>query len=73
MKTYLSVWLNSDGASPSEITQRLLGMGFRPMKGNYDYVYDWNKKATIDEAINLAEQVHQTLKGLNVLFKLESL
>ena len=72
MKSYLSLWFNSEGARPMEVTDRLLGMGFRPMKGNYDYAYDWQKKATMDEAIMLAEKVHSTLKGCNVAFKLET-
>ena len=73
MKSYLTVWFNSDGASPVEITDRLMSMGFQPQKGNYDYIYNWGKKPTTDDALELANQVHLTLKGCNVLFKIESL
>ena len=73
MRSYLSIWFSSDGTRPSEITQRLLSMGFRPMKGNYDYVYDWTESPNTEKAISLTEQVHATLKGCNVRFKMETL
>ena len=70
MKTYLTLWFSSEGERPVEITSRLMGMGFRPVKGEFDYVYDWDKKATLEQAMNLADQVHITLKGCNVNFKI---
>lgn len=72
MKSYLTVWFNSDGAKPMEITDRLMGMGFKPIKGNFDFVYDWDKKATVEQAINLADQVHITLKGTKTSFRMET-
>jgi hypothetical protein len=47
-------------------------MGFEPMKGYYDHVYDWKKQVTIDEILQLSDNVHQTLKGLKVTYKLET-
>ena len=73
MKTYLILWFNSDGSKPYEITQRLLGLGFRPVRGNYDYAYEWDKKATMDDIIRFADKVQLTLKGMNVLFRIETL
>ncbi|MEM0372689.1 MAG: hypothetical protein QXO69_02510 [archaeon] len=72
MKSYLSIWFNSEGARPMEITDRLMGMGFRPIKGEHDYVYDWGKQATVEDAMNLIDQVHMTLKGCKVNFKLDT-
>jgi hypothetical protein len=72
MKTYLVVWFNSDGGRSSEITERLLSMGFRPVRGNFDYVYDWGSNVGVDEAIRIGDQVHETLKGCNVSFKIET-
>ena len=43
MKTYLIVWFNSEGAKPSDITERLLSMGFQPVEGEYDYLYNWDR------------------------------
>ena len=73
MKSYLSVWFNSDGANPTEITERLMSMGFKPQKGEYDYVYDWEYQPKTEDALDLANKVKATLKGCNVLFKIETL
>jgi len=72
MRTYLNVWFNSEGERASRITERLMSMGFRPMHGNYDYVYDWARIASMQESLALGDQVHETLKGCNVVFKLET-
>jgi len=47
-------------------------MGFRPVHGNYDHVYDWGKQASIDELIGLADNIHETLNGTGVFFKIET-
>lgn len=47
MKTYLQIIFNSEGASPSEIKNQLLNMGFQATKGNYDFVFDWEKKKQV--------------------------
>jgi len=72
MKTYLTIWFNSEGASPSEVVERLRAMGFKPMRGYYDHVYDWRKKVTIEDILQLSDALHETLKGLKVMYKLET-
>ncbi len=72
MKTYLTIWFNSEGASPSEVVERLRAMGFKPMKGYYDHVYDWKKKVTIEDILQLSDALHETLRGLKVIYKLET-
>ena len=52
--------------------ERLRAMGFRPMKGYYDHVYDWKKEATLDDIFQLSDALHETLKGLKVIYKLET-
>ena len=71
-KTYLVVWFNSDGTKSSDITDRLLSMGFRPIHGNYDYMYTWAKEPKVEDTLKLGDQVHATLEGCNVLYKLET-
>ena len=74
MKTYLKILFNSEGDSPSEIKDLLLNMGFKATKGNYDFVYEWNKESDdIDELIWFADKVHQVLKGHCVFFKIETI
>lgn len=73
MKTYLTLFISSDGAPPSEVVERLTGMGFRPIAGPYDFVFEWNQNGAIEDMIEVANQVHATLKGCSVLFKLETI
>lgn len=72
MKTYLTVWFNSEGAEPAEVVQRLQGMGFKPIKGQYDHVYDWKQEVDLKDILSLCNKVHETLKGLKVLYKIET-
>jgi len=73
MKTYLTIWFSSEGAEPSTVAQKLQSMGFKPIKGHYDHVYDWKKEATLEDVLQLLNNVHQTLKGLKVLYKIETI
>ncbi len=72
MKTYLSIWFSSEGASPMKVVERLMAMGFKPIKGRYDHVYDWGRDVNLEEVLQLANSVHETLKGMKVLYKLET-
>lgn len=72
MKSYLMVWFNSEGGRPSEVTQRLMSMGFKPIKGSYDYVYEWDDRVNVDEILRIGDKIQLTLKGLDVMFKLET-
>ncbi|HUL38953.1 MAG TPA: hypothetical protein VLU38_01565 [Methanomassiliicoccales archaeon] len=72
MLTYITVMFSSEGAKPSKVFDALNNMGFRPTTGSYDAVYTWDKQATLDDAISLADKVVATLKGMGVLVKLET-
>ena len=73
MITYLTVTFNSEGAKPSEVADRVNTLGFKPMTGVYDFKYEWDKKASVKDALWFADKVHATLKGYNVLFKVETI
>ena len=74
MKTYLQIFFNTEGASPSEIKNQLLDMGFQATKGNYDFVFDGGKeKVDIDDLIFFADKVHAALKGCHVVFNIETI
>ena len=74
MKTYLQIIFNSEGASPSEVKNQLLNMGFKATKGNYDFVFDWRaEKVDIDDLIFFADKVHSALKSSNVFFNIETI
>jgi hypothetical protein len=72
MKTYISVFFSTEGAKPSKVLDALNNLGFQPTTGNFDGVFSWDKQATLDEAINLADKVVATLKGMGVMVKLET-
>lgn len=72
MKTYLNVYLTSDGEKSTSINDRLMSMGFKPNKGEFDYIYEWEGDVGVEDSLSLADKVHSTLKGGNVFFKLET-
>ena len=43
-----------------------------PQEGQYDYVYKWPKEASVDDILKIGDQVRNTLKGMGVMFKLET-
>ncbi|WP_440953415.1 hypothetical protein [Methanococcoides sp. FTZ1] len=73
MKTYLLIWFSSEGASPSEVNKRLLSMGFRPMQGAYDYVYDWDSSVDLDDILGFGDKVQLSLRDTGTMFKIETI
>ena len=72
MKSYLVIWFNSEGGKPSEVNQRLMSLGFKPIQGTHDFVYEWGTHVDIEEILRFGDKVQMTLKGLNVMFKIET-
>jgi len=72
MISYLTVTFSTEGARPSEVANLLQDIGFRPTKGNYDFVYEWDKSARVEDALWLADKVQVALRGTHVLFKIET-
>ncbi|MEE8322864.1 MAG: hypothetical protein V3R57_04495 [Candidatus Bathyarchaeia archaeon] len=73
MRTYLMIWFNSEGAKPKKVVERLESIGFKPMRGPYDHVYEWTKDANLEKILQLGDIVHNALTGLKVLYKLETI
>ena len=48
-------------------------MGFKATQGHQDLVYEWDRNATVQDAIWFADKVHAVLEGLGVHFELETL
>jgi len=70
---YLTFWFSSEGANPTVVAEKLRGMGFKPIKGHYDHVYDWGRSINLQEILQIGTAVHETLKDLRVIYKLESI
>ncbi|MEA2054910.1 MAG: hypothetical protein U9O96_07405 [Candidatus Thermoplasmatota archaeon] len=73
MKTYLSITFNSEGASPSEIRNCLMELGLEATRGNYDFIYKWDKEPDVDMLLLLADKIHTALKGTGAMFSLETI
>lgn len=73
VKTYLSIWFNTNGEKPSEVMKKLETLGFKASRGNYDHVYDWGKVVETDDILRMSDSLQKTLKGSQVLFKLETM
>jgi hypothetical protein len=72
MKTWIQLTFNSEGAKPSDVIDRLCMLGFRPTRGHRDLVYEWDRNATVKDAIWFADKVHTVLEGLSVFYELET-
>ncbi len=73
MKTYLSIIFSSEGAPPSEVKSRLFELGFKAVKGSYDFVYEWERDPDVDTLLWFADKVQVALKGTDVMFSLETI
>ena len=72
MKTFLLIWFNSNGANPSDVNRRLMSLGFQPVQGPYDYIYNWGNNVDVDEILRFGDKVHLSLQDTGVLFKIET-
>ena len=73
MKTYLTIMFNSEGSKPSEVKNQLLNLGFKAAKGNYDFVYTWDKdNVELEDLIWFADKVHTALKDTKSIFSIET-
>lgn len=73
MRTHLSITVSSEGASPSQLADRLADLGFVPQHGAHDFVYEWPDDADVDAILAFADRVHTTLNGTKALFELETI
>jgi hypothetical protein len=72
MKSYVTLIFSSEGARPSEIKERLLQLGLKAVKGNYDFVYEWDREPDIDTLLWFADKIQSVLKGTGAMFSIET-
>ena len=76
--TKVSVWMNSEGAAPSKVMKKLTDLGFIPVRGVYDFIYEHESSPDMDESelggkiIEIANALHKALSGLKVLYTLDT-
>ena len=76
-ETRVQVWFYSEGASPSVIVKKLLALGFDPVKGAHDFVYNHSDEDMTDAdlgsaILEIADALHKALKGFKVLYNLDT-
>ena len=72
MRTYLLLQLDSEGAPYSEIAEVVEDLGLRPHRAGYDFVYEWNRPASVREVLEFADRLQEALRGQRVFFRLET-
>jgi len=76
--TRVSVWFNSEGASPSTVIRKLVSLGFIPVRGAYDFIYKHESPQDMTESelstaiIEISNALHKTLAGFKVLYTLDT-
>ena len=76
-ETRVQVWFYSEGATPSVIVKKLLALGFKPLKGAYDFVYTHSEEEMTDAdlgsaILEIADALHKALNGFKVLYNLDT-
>ncbi|MGA1821388.1 MAG: hypothetical protein ACMUIG_02550 [Thermoplasmatota archaeon] len=72
MKTYLQIFFNSEGSRPSDILDTLMNMGFKPIKGSHDFVYEWDKNTEVRDIIWFGDKIHEALRGHHVYYTMDT-
>lgn len=72
-KTFLTLWFSSEGKTPTSVVMKLQEIGFKPTRGKHDFVYEWGQQINLEDIFQLGDTVHKTIKGLKVLYKLETI
>ncbi len=69
MKTYVEVFVSSEGAKASEILKILTELGFQPSFGEQDFVYNWRREVVLPEILRFVDKIQEKLRGTKVLLK----
>lgn len=81
MKVYgtrVSIWFYSEGASPAKVIEKLVGLGFTPVRGAYDFVYKHEPREAMTESdlssaiVEISNALHVALAGFKVLYTLDT-
>lgn len=74
--TRVTVWCSSEGASPAAVMKRLLDLGFTPVRGAYDFIYEHEGEISESDLgsaiIEISKALHKALAGFNVLYTLDT-
>ena len=69
MKTYVEVYVSTEGEKASVLTHKLGDMGFEPSFGEHDFVYDWKESVSMNEVLEFVDKVQGKLSGCKAILK----
>ncbi|UCG68068.1 MAG: hypothetical protein JSV09_09535 [Thermoplasmata archaeon] len=69
MKTYIEVFVSTDGEKGSVITKKLIEMGLSSSIGEHDFEYKWKKNVTLPEVLRFVDDVQAKLRGTGTILK----
>lgn len=74
--TRVTVWFSSEGASPAQVVKKLTELGFKPVRGAYDFIYEHEDDMTETDLgsaiLEISNALHKTLSGFKVLYTLDT-
>jgi hypothetical protein len=75
--TRVRLWFNSEGANPGVVIRKLTELGFTPIRGVYDFVYEHSPEDVTDSnlssaIVEIANALHRALAGFKVLYTLDT-
>ena len=69
MKTYVEVYISTDGKKASVITEKLFDLGLKPTIGEHDFVYTWKENVTLNEVLKFVDYIQSKLKDSGAILK----
>ena len=69
MKTYVEVFVSTEGEKASVITEKFFRMGFKTTFGEHDFVFNWNKSVALPEILRFVDDVQRKLNGTGAMLK----
>lgn len=68
MRTYVTVYVWSEGEKASEVADKMKEMGFRTTLGTFDFVYEWQQRNVPSaKIIEFVDEVQAKLNGSGAL------
>ena len=68
MRTYVTVYVSSEGEKASDVSTKMKEMGFRTTLGTFDFVYEWTQgEVPSTKVIDFVDEVQRKLNGSGAL------
>ena len=69
MRTYMKVYFSSNGKSPREVLSKMEALGWKPVIGDYDFVWEGGLSDSLgDMFLEHLDKVHEALSDCDVRY-----